>query len=251
MALGYDEEALKPLGGWDASSTQRYMKAAVARTLQVQDEVGVRLRQGWGKPDNTGEQQLIEKLARRMTEQGLDARVAMEQAELNRMSARPQCGEDGATKGSLSASSELEASSGSAETLVPTGSIGTATGASSSGLNHAPLEPLPRTNATGLLPATEKGYVVSVSRKTGFRRLHYLGACRSVPGIHYMEYEWLGEALPAESAYDDHCRQCWRAGERKGDTSKPAADADGFDCRADPEETEPENEHSSSSEEGS
>jgi hypothetical protein len=128
--------------------------------------------------------------------------------------------------------------------------ITTGTGASSSGLNPAPLEPVPRTSSTGLLPTSEKGYVVSVSRKTGFRRLHYLGACRSVPGIHYMVYEWLGEALPSENAYDDHCRQCWRAGGRSGDTPQGKADADSIDCRGDPEETEPEEEHSSSSDEG-
>ncbi len=250
MALGYNEEALKPLGGWDASSTQRYMKAAIARTLQVQDEVGVRLRQGWGQPDRMGEQQLLEMLAKRLTAQGLDAQVAMEQAELNRMSARPREGGGGAAERGPRAEGGLVAIQDSSELREMTGTANAATGSASSGLNPTPLEPQPIPRTTGLLPETEKGYVVSVSRKTGFRRLHYLNACSSVPGIHYMDYEWLGETLPAESAYDDHCRQCWRTRDCRGHTDKRMADADVFDCRADPEESEPENEHSSSSEDG-
>ena len=62
------------------------------------------------------------------------------------------------------------------------------------------------------LPADQRGYVVSISRRTAFRRLHLLGACRRVPGVDYALYELLGEELPAPEQYHDHCHACWARG---------------------------------------
>jgi len=59
------------------------------------------------------------------------------------------------------------------------------------------------------LPATEQGYVVSISR-SGWRRLHLLHACPRAPGFDYNTYEFLGIAAPTEDRYDDFCRHCWR-----------------------------------------
>jgi len=59
-----------------------------------------------------------------------------------------------------------------------------------------------------LLPRSERGYVVSIGKK-GWRRLHFLGGCSRHPGIHYLEYEFLGETQPKEDEYDDTCKQCW------------------------------------------
>ncbi len=55
----------------------------------------------------------------------------------------------------------------------------------------------------------ERGYVVSLSPKTGFRRLHFAGACHRVPGVHYAAFEWLGTVLPTLDQYDDYCAKCW------------------------------------------
>ena len=59
-----------------------------------------------------------------------------------------------------------------------------------------------------LVPRSERGYVVSIGKKD-WKRLHYLGGCSRLPGIHYLNYEFLGEAQPLEDQYDDICRQCW------------------------------------------
>ena len=60
-------------------------------------------------------------------------------------------------------------------------------------------------------PEPNEGYVVSIS-PAGFRRLHYLGACYRVPGLHYLQFEILGPDLPDVAAYHDFCHQCWGAG---------------------------------------
>lgn len=57
-------------------------------------------------------------------------------------------------------------------------------------------------------------YAISIGGKSGYRRLHLLGACFRVPCIHYVDYE-LHDLRPDVSEYNDFCRQCWRPeGER-------------------------------------
>lgn len=55
-------------------------------------------------------------------------------------------------------------------------------------------------------------YVVSIQGKSGFRRLHLVGACFRVPGVDYLQYELLGQNLPATSTYHASCRNCWPGG---------------------------------------
>jgi len=72
---------------------------------------------------------------------------------------------------------------------------------------NASVRGLPVEEETAL-PKSEVGFVTSVSRQ-GWRRLHYLGGCSRVPGIHYLNFECLGEAVPRLEEYDDVCKQCW------------------------------------------
>ena len=65
-----------------------------------------------------------------------------------------------------------------------------------------------KVEATEVSP--KEGYVVSISGKKKLRRLHFRGSCHRIPGIDYLDFEDFGRHLPAESQYDDYCRQCWR-----------------------------------------
>jgi len=60
------------------------------------------------------------------------------------------------------------------------------------------------------VPAGEQGYVVSLGKRD-WRRLHYLGGCSRMPGIHYLRYEFLGQERPEPDRYDEVCKQCWGA----------------------------------------
>ena len=63
---------------------------------------------------------------------------------------------------------------------------------------------------TDTLPADLLGqFSVSIGAKSNFRRLHLLGACFRVPGIHYADFELFPER-PAADQYNDYCRQCWK-----------------------------------------
>jgi len=59
-------------------------------------------------------------------------------------------------------------------------------------------------------PAGEQGYVVSLGKRD-WRRLHYIGGCSRLPGVHYLRFEFLGAERPSPEQCDDVCRQCWGA----------------------------------------
>ena len=58
------------------------------------------------------------------------------------------------------------------------------------------------------LPAAPTGFVVSVTKRGKFRRLHLVEACPFVPGVHYKEYEEWGEIMPGEADVQAICTRC-------------------------------------------
>ena len=52
-------------------------------------------------------------------------------------------------------------------------------------------------------------YIVSISKKAKFRRLHFSTACWRVPGVDYQSWEDLGDTHPPPEAYDAKCKDCW------------------------------------------
>jgi len=86
------------------------------------------------------------------------------------------------------------------------------------------------------LPKTEQGFVTSISRQ-GWRRLHYLGGCSRIPGIHYLNFNFLGEAVPGTEDYDDVCKQCWGP---KGAGPKLQPEEEGVEDLPSPETSEAE-----------
>ena len=54
------------------------------------------------------------------------------------------------------------------------------------------------------------------------RRLHFVGACFRVPGVHYCEYEVLGSEAPSPGLYDAICQDCWNDEEEAGEAEDSA-----------------------------
>ena len=42
------------------------------------------------------------------------------------------------------------------------------------------------------------------------KTLYRVGECHRQPGVHYAQYEVLGEETPSTTAYHKACRQCFR-----------------------------------------
>ena len=56
-----------------------------------------------------------------------------------------------------------------------------------------------------------EGFIVSVSQRSKFKRLHFLGRCPCRPGVDYRMWTHHGMALKG-ATYNDHCHRCWRDG---------------------------------------
>ena len=52
------------------------------------------------------------------------------------------------------------------------------------------------------------------------RRLHRVGNCFRVPGVHYFRYESYGEDLPPPEKYDWVCLDCWPMVKGGGDSDE-------------------------------
>ena len=77
-------------------------------------------------------------------------------------------------------------------------------------------EPKPKAVDCTVTKGESGEYVVSVTEKRGFRRLHQLGRCYRVPGLHYTQWLSLGTERPSTTEYDDFCRNCWPAPSKGG-----------------------------------
>ena len=76
--------------------------------------------------------------------------------------------------------------------------------------------------AVGPQLAAPTGFVVSVTKRGKFRRLHLVEACPFVPGVHYKEYEEWGEIMPGEADVQAICTRCLP----QGRTAPPPEDPD-------------------------
>jgi len=102
------------------------------------------------------------------------------------------------------------AAQGLAAAPAPSGDI-----PSSGSAEQPPPLPLEESEEKGM---PDVGFACSIS-KAGWRRLHRLGGCSRMPGVHYLDFELLGLDRPEIDRYDDFCRQCWRGGDDPQDDS--------------------------------
>ncbi len=186
-AMGAPEADLEVLGGWAAKPSRAYLDSVADKMMAIQAGVARRLRANAGGADVAGEARLLSALEEDLVGQGLAREVVVKELAELRFFPGP-CGQQppwvgGAADGGTSVEVDAGPPAAKKTRLQP------------SELKAVPLE--------------ERGYVVSISAKTGFRRLHYAGACHRVPGVHYAVFEWLGQVLPDSGAYDDYCAKCW------------------------------------------
>ncbi len=203
FALGAAETELEVLGGWNAKPARAYLDTASERMMTIQAETAKHLRACAGGQDRVGERRLLGEIGARLIARGLnEAKVKLELAAFDFY---PDAAE-GATK--LWGATP---SAAAADTSSPAPKAGT-------------KRPRLQDSEAKTVPPVERGYVVSLG-KSGFRRLHYAGACHRVPGVHYTCYEWLGALLPPPTAYDAHCAKCWPDWQQAKPVTGPPAGA--------------------------
>ena len=53
------------------------------------------------------------------------------------------------------------------------------------------------------------GFVVSIRKQGLHRKLHFVGACFRVPGVHCKSYYCYGDLMPSEHDVDSRCDKCF------------------------------------------
>ena len=72
-------------------------------------------------------------------------------------------------------------------------------------------------------PLPPKGFVVSVTKRSKFRRLHLVPDCRLIPGVHYKVFDVWGDQLPDEQDLNAVCDLCLPNG--RPDLEQPLEEA--------------------------
>ena len=195
-SIGFTADWIDAIAAWRPKGGEVYVRTTRRRIRTIQEKVADRIRQAEGLEDILDEEEIFEQLATYLEKKGV------EQHDYKLMFFQRQ------TRG------HQETARSSEDELMWAELMGEEDGES------RPLERVPQKAADSTVVKGEPGdYVVSVTEKRGFRRLHQLGRCYRVPGLHYMQWLTLGTARPTSAEYDDFCRNCWPSGVQKEGTS--------------------------------
>jgi len=216
--LEIPEADMSYLGRWSPSATKTYVRTATEVVLRIQETVARRLRRDLGGPFEaiTGEQAAHLELRRELIKRRF-AEIDIEDQMDALQAWTVQLAEDVVT---------TEPGESIVEPACPTPVLDFEESADAhpkeSGVQPVEAPPTPPAEPVSLpfagpvlpvAPASDgpptSGFVVSIS-KSGWRRLHRIGGCTRMPGVHYLNFELLGDEKPGVEAYDDFCRQCWK-----------------------------------------
>ena len=186
------------LGRWGNDKSDSYVRTHRRRVFLMQTAVAAEARRGENVGKTFDEEEILESLARHL--RGKEVSEDDINSQLTKLRSSRSSQEEGARSplpvappSETCGEGELE---GRLEEEVPVLCAET---------SRLTAPQLPLVNAMGQ-------YVVSIQGKSGFRRLHLVGACFRVPGVDYLQYELLGQNLPATSTYHASCRNCWPGG---------------------------------------
>jgi hypothetical protein len=205
------------LGRWGADCKEGYVRTTRVIVMRFQRELAQKLRRLRGGDDFLGEEAVLEDFAGYCGEKGFD------REEIDAAFGRLRWFAKGRAAGG-SLTPDLGAPEGPEE--APT-EVATPDGKEAD-LADSGAEEAALTEA--------QGYVVSVTGRRQWRRLHYVGRCWRIPGRDYRHAILHGELAPDAASYDAVCRACWKDGavpevgdgtEGSGTSSSSSADEEG------------------------
>ncbi len=213
-ALGAREAELSWLMAWKTKGAMTYVRTGRAQTLDLQAGLAGLVREKWGKTDPIGESDVLDMvrvfMMRRGADEGeiirtIDFLTTFETKDDDHRMLNFGITTDGNFDIDVEGAVDVEGG----VTVAGTSSSSTSAAVGNQGDK---VSPGPKEGS----PA--EGYVVSRSRKRGIRCLHLVGKCYRKPGLHYMDYETLGDNLPSTEEYDQICGSCWPDGFSRQDS---------------------------------
>ena len=224
VALGAPKDGLKWLQGWNAKGGESYIRTCGVETTRIQDVVAHAVRAATATEDPLGEALELQNLAGYLVGRGVH------ELEVERVVKALSC----FPKNGTCQRSWNEWEEGMlAKSRQPMGDTPTPSQAGDKApMSTDPTIPIPFLAANAVaLPmqgqcleehegtsravkfgapiGVPSGYVISISGKKQFRRLHFFGGCHRLPGVDYIDFEDRGHTLPSVHEYDDYCHQCW------------------------------------------
>ena len=196
------------LGRWSARTSENYVRTAVYRIKQMQDAVAGMVRSSTHPSGALGEAILLRKSADWMCAQGWGAPEAADQCAVLRNWVVPEAAASPTEVADTDGEEEKAPFRFVGDEPLPADAAEDAASLSAMPTVDAPTSRLVVVDPDAAPPAMGM-FVVSVQSRSRFRRLHRIGSCGRLPGIHYLEYLVLGDSMPGSSSFDACCRQCF------------------------------------------
>ena len=206
-ALGFEESQRGFLGRWAARrSADCYVRTALRVTENLQVAAASHARFAFnGGPDFFGEEEILKGFEHHLRDHGLAPEEAARAAEGLRTA-------DYKANPTVTLDPQREVRARRAPAGVAPDEIKRVPAEDAeleAGLREAAAE----TPDKEVVPW---GFVVSITRNGRHRKLHHIGDCRLIPGVHYRDFEVWGGKLPGEREIDSRCGWCFPASDAKG-----------------------------------
>ena len=187
-------EWLDELGHWSSKSSHAYVRTQLQKVAKIQSTIAAKIRAGSFTVAGIGEEDLYASWAGYMVAHGASQARAVGQAS--------RLAEATARRFALTSCVSKDRVPDVAEALPPQID------------DPLLMQVLPEREAAYRvddLPVFAVGtFVVSIQRKSNFRRLHIVGACSYRAGIDFARYEAFGLVMPDPSSYTAQCKHCFR-----------------------------------------
>lgn len=191
------EDICKTLGRWTPSTDQTYDRSIRMQVLRAQDHIAQFLRANQGRADPVDECQVMARVAEQMADLSYDDRMIQEQVLI--LMSFPPAG-PAAKRLRWSLEGEVAAAvTASAPTADPSSEESDAELKQDKGSDPHTRVP----NGT---------YVISVVGRSHSRTLHRVGECFRMPGLHFRNFEIVGNEPPKAGAFHKACKVCFPRG---------------------------------------
>lgn len=214
------EDIKKQMGRWQPSADEGYERLVKSNVMKAQQHIAKEIRKSWGKADELDEELVLGELYEMMKQDGFSEEAAASQVEVLRFFNEKM---EPHTKKSRSESFESWEMVESEERESFCGMLGRMEREQQgvvdpdSAVAQSWLQVEKEANSdeeedvADLAEAISLrgSYVVSVVGRSGRKTLHKVGECYRLPGVHFKNYEVLGDSMPDDSSYHGICKVCF------------------------------------------
>ena len=235
QAARVPEDVRKMIGRWRPSADEGYEQNVRTNVLRCQKVVAVFIKENMANSDPFDETFVVQLVEQRMKGMGHDQDSCDEQM-MRLMTFMPG---EGAAKPCRKPNWTTTGPVVLVEEPADTVEVKSEQEAqmeeamSSGGEAEAPTDVVPLEKVAGM-------FVVSIVGRSKTKTLHRIGECHRQPGVHYAQFEVLGEEAPSASAYHKACRQCFRKGISEAEEARGEEESSGEVSSSEMTETDEE-----------